>query len=56
MQAQEIMTKDVVTISGSATVAEAVKLMKEKLQRWRAWTNDALDVDDDIVKLRKAAN
>lgn len=30
MQAQEIMTKDVITISGSATVAEAVKLMKEK--------------------------
>ncbi|MBE9043081.1 CBS domain-containing protein [Pleurocapsales cyanobacterium LEGE 10410] len=30
MQAQEIMTKDVVTISGSATIAEAVKLMKDK--------------------------
>ena len=30
MKAQEIMTKDVVTVSGSATVAEAVKLMKEK--------------------------
>ena len=30
MQAQEIMTKDVVTISGSATVAEAVKIMKDK--------------------------
>lgn len=30
MQAREIMTKDVVTISGSATVAEAVKLMKDK--------------------------
>ncbi len=30
MQAQEIMTRDVVTISGSATVAEAVKLMKDK--------------------------
>ena len=30
MQAEEIMTIDVVTISGSATVAEAVKLMKEK--------------------------
>ena len=29
MQAQEIMTKNVITISGSATVAEAVKLMKE---------------------------
>ncbi len=30
MQAREIMTKSVVTISGSATVAEAVKTMKEK--------------------------
>jgi CBS domain-containing protein len=30
MQAQDIMTKDVVTVSGAATVAEAVKLMKEK--------------------------
>jgi CBS domain-containing protein len=30
MTAKEIMTTDVVTISGSATVAEAVKLMKEK--------------------------
>ncbi len=30
MKAQEIMTKDVVTIRGTATVAEAVKLMKEK--------------------------
>ena len=30
MQAQEIMTKNVVTISGSATVAEAVKMMKEE--------------------------
>ncbi|MEM9922805.1 MAG: CBS domain-containing protein [Cyanobacteria bacterium P01_D01_bin.50] len=30
MKAEEIMTKDVVTVSGSATVAEAVKLMKEK--------------------------
>ena len=30
MKAQEIMTKDVVTVSGSATVAEAVKLMKDK--------------------------
>ncbi|MEM8830708.1 MAG: CBS domain-containing protein [Cyanobacteria bacterium P01_G01_bin.19] len=33
MQAQEIMTKNVVTISGSATVAEAVKLMKERSLR-----------------------
>ncbi|MEM9944585.1 MAG: CBS domain-containing protein [Cyanobacteria bacterium P01_D01_bin.36] len=30
MQAKEIMTKDVVTVSGSATVAEAVKLLKDK--------------------------
>ncbi|MEO1144969.1 MAG: CBS domain-containing protein [Cyanobacteria bacterium J06638_22] len=30
MKAREIMTKDVVAIRGSATVAEAVKLMKEK--------------------------
>ncbi|MDJ0531540.1 MAG: CBS domain-containing protein [Xenococcaceae cyanobacterium MO_207.B15] len=30
MRAEDIMTKDVVAISGSATVAEAVKLMKDK--------------------------
>ena len=30
MQAQEIMTRDVASISGSATVADAVKLMKDK--------------------------
>lgn len=30
MKAEEIMTREVVTIRGSATVAEAVKLMKEK--------------------------
>ena len=30
MAAREIMTQDVVSISGSATVAEAVALMKEK--------------------------
>ncbi|MGK7877859.1 MAG: CBS domain-containing protein [Xenococcaceae cyanobacterium] len=30
IKAEEIMTKDVVTIRGSATVAEAVALMKEK--------------------------
>jgi len=30
LQAQEIMTQNVVTIRGSATVADAVKLMKEK--------------------------
>lgn len=33
MEAQEIMTKDVITISGSATVAAAVKLMKDKQLR-----------------------
>ena len=30
MKAEDIMTKNVVTIRGSATVAEAVQLMKEK--------------------------
>lgn len=30
MKAEDIMTKDVVTIRGSATVAEAVGVMKEK--------------------------
>ena len=30
LQVKDIMTKEVITISGSATVAEAVKLMKEK--------------------------
>ena len=30
MKASEIMTKEVITIRGSATIAEAVKLMKEK--------------------------
>ena len=30
MRAEDIMTKDVVTVSGSATVAEAVQLMKDK--------------------------
>lgn len=29
MKAEEIMTKDVVTVRGSATVADAVKLMKD---------------------------
>ncbi|MEO0948077.1 MAG: CBS domain-containing protein [Cyanobacteria bacterium J06641_5] len=33
MKAAEIMTKDVVTVRGSATVAEAVKLMKDKSLR-----------------------
>lgn len=30
IQAKDIMTTDVITISGSATIAEAVELMKEK--------------------------
>lgn len=30
MQAQDIMTTNVVTISGSATIAEAVKIMKDQ--------------------------
>ena len=30
MKAEQIMTRDVVTVSGSATVAEAVKLMKDR--------------------------
>lgn len=33
MRAEEIMTKSVVTIQGSATVADAVKLMKDKSLR-----------------------
>lgn len=33
MKAEEIMTKDVITIKGSATIAEAVKLMKENKLR-----------------------
>ena len=33
MKAEEIMTKNVITIKGSATVAEAVKLMKENKLR-----------------------
>jgi CBS domain-containing protein len=33
MKAEQIMTKEVVTIQGSATVADAVKLMKDKQLR-----------------------
>ena len=33
MKAEDIMTKEVVTVRGSATVAEAVALMKEKVLR-----------------------
>lgn len=48
MKAEDIMTKDVVTIRGSATVAEAVGLMKEKGLRAlvvdRRYDNDAYGI------------
>jgi CBS domain-containing protein len=44
IKAEEIMTKDVVTISGSASVAEAVALMKEK--QLRALVVDRRHADD----------
>lgn len=44
MQAKEIMTADVVTISGSATIAEAVQLMKD--QGLRALIVDRRNEDD----------
>ncbi|QSJ18435.1 CBS domain-containing protein [Nostoc sp. UHCC 0702] len=44
MKAEDIMTKDVVTIRGSATVAEAVGLMKEK--KLRALVVDRRHDDD----------
>jgi CBS domain-containing protein len=55
MKAEDIMTKDVVTIRGSATVAEAVGLMKEKGLRAlvvnRRYDNDAYGIvtETDIV-------
>ncbi|MBE9006086.1 CBS domain-containing protein [Fortiea sp. LEGE XX443] len=55
MKAEDIMTKDVVTIRGSATVAEAVGLMKEKKLRAlvvdRRYDNDAYGMvsETDIV-------
>jgi CBS domain-containing protein len=55
MKAEDIMTKDVVTIRGSATVAEAVRLMKEKGLRAlvvnRRYDNDAYGIvtETDIV-------
>ncbi len=55
MKAEDIMTKDVVTIRGSATVAEAVKLMKEKGVRAlvvdRRYEHDAYGIvtERDIV-------
>jgi CBS domain-containing protein len=44
IKAEEIMTKDVVTISGSTSVAEAVALMKEK--QLRALVVDRRHADD----------
>ncbi|AFZ27729.1 CBS domain-containing protein [Cylindrospermum stagnale PCC 7417] len=55
MKAEDIMTKDVVSIRGSATVAEAVELMKEKGLRAlvvdRRYDNDAYGIvtETDIV-------
>jgi len=55
MKAEDIMTKDVITIRGSATVAEAVRLMKEKNLRAlvvdRRYDNDAYGMvsETDIV-------
>ena len=55
MKAEDIMTKEVVTIRGSATVAIAVQLMKEKKLRAlvveRAHENDAYGIitETDIV-------
>ncbi len=58
MKAEDIMTKDVVTIRGSATVAEAVGLMKEKGLRAlvvnRRYDNDAYGIivtETDILSL-----
>ena len=42
--------KIIITKGRKEQILENVKLVKEKLQRWRAWTKDVLDVDDDIVK------
>jgi CBS domain-containing protein len=55
MKAEDIMTKDVVTIRGSATVAEAVGLMKEKGLRAlvvdRRYDDDAYGIvtETDVV-------
>jgi CBS domain-containing protein/uncharacterized protein YbjQ (UPF0145 family) len=55
MKAEDIMIKDVVTIRGSASVAEAVELMKEKGLRAlvvnRRYDNDAYGIvtETDIV-------
>jgi CBS domain-containing protein len=55
MKAEDIMTKDVVIVRGSATVAEAVEIMKEKRLRAlvvdRRYDNDAYGIvtETDIV-------
>ncbi|MBD2595980.1 CBS domain-containing protein [Nostoc spongiaeforme FACHB-130] len=55
MKAEDIMTKDVITIRGSATVAEAVRLMKDHNLRAlvvdRRYDNDAYGMvsETDIV-------
>ncbi|GAB4535535.1 MAG: CBS domain-containing protein [Pleurocapsa sp.] len=55
MEAQEIMTRDVVTVSGSATVAEAVKLMKDKslraliVERRGDWDSYGIVTETDII-------
>lgn len=55
MKAEDIMTKDVITIRGSASVAEAVRLMKEKNLRAlvvdRRYDHDAYGIvsETDIV-------
>lgn len=55
LKASDIMTKEVITIRGSATVAEAVKLMREKglhtLIVQRRHDQDAYGIvtDSDIV-------
>lgn len=56
MKAKEIMTKDVVTIKGSATIAQAVKLMREKnircliVDRRRETDAYGIITETDIVK------
>jgi CBS domain-containing protein len=55
MKAEDIMTRDVITIRGSATVAQAVELMKEKRLRAlvveRRYDHDAYGIvtETDIV-------
>jgi len=42
--------KIIITKGRKEQILENVKLVKEKLQRWRAWTKNVLDVDNDRVK------